>query len=714
MRNPGRTSRSLAINSLRDFIGSEFADADRARALIAEFLRQKTYRQDFCLELFSVARGETRSPWATRRLAVLMLENQILRLRSNDPRAVDFLLTQLKLKSIGPNQSVSKSVLREGFTTTNPLRFIGELKHKLQRLNRIHQLIQGQKTSPSALREFITSARSDCKLSLARYLFSPVEVVAEILRQVRVTQGIRDLATSESRHVKEELKHQFELLPNFEAGILKRLCATGYIYWVAKKTSGQIHSLVEYPLTTVVLVIKPPGSDLEFEVKRAGRKGPRSLDIVYERGGYTVPPSHRLDGGSMQSLLRYESNHGAKFAAIYRLVHGCAAPIGNYVSRSTINTIPTRNGEVPTSAFFTDPQVFGEGFRGMRIAMKKSVAAFKEEGCHWIPQIPGDLGLTAQYIGQVAPSQAIISGTSSFRLDKLATYLSSTGPESYFKEGLGVSYSKDEAKSFADMLLEEVLGSYKPPKDRYQDHDQYVTAAFSSSKNRARADDVYLSLVKQIAKFWGTMLAVRAYSAGESLVARNVGLKSFWNQGKWDVKIIFMDHDALVIPNPRNGHFFAHGDIPNMRLDERHVWGRWMPERFAASEVGCLQTIYRVNPKLDQRGEILARAELKAAYDKTQQTLLLNPEMQRLFSKRLVTHLRDWDVLVDGYLKMNGDRAAASRWQRSMKRKLAAKGYREDMFAAYVGVIEKNKEFLSRYSFLFSSDAEARSDLSAK
>jgi hypothetical protein len=210
------------------------------------------------------------------------------------------------------------------------------------------------------------------------------------------------------------------------------------------------------------------------------------------------------------------------------------------------------------------------------------------------------------------------------------------------------------------------------------------------------------------------MLAVRAYSAGESLVARNVGLKSFWNQGKWDVKLVFMDHDALVIPNPRNGHFFAHGDIPNMRLDERHVWGRWMPERFAASDVGCLQNIYRVNQKLDQRGEILARAELKAAYDKTQQALLLNPEMQRLFSKHLIAHLRDWDVLVDGYLRMNGDRAAASRWQRSMKRKLAAKGYRKDMFAAYVGVIEKNKEFLTRYSFLFSSNAEARSNPGAK
>src|SRR6185295_5101303 len=157
MRNPGRTSRSLAINSLRAFVGSEFADADQAWVLIEEFLRLQTYKQDFCLKLFSVARGETRAPWATRRLAVLMLENQILRVRANDSRTIDFLLTQLNLKSTRPIQSVSNSVLREGFTTTNPLRFMGELKHKLQRLNRIHQLIQGQKTSATALFEFIAS-----------------------------------------------------------------------------------------------------------------------------------------------------------------------------------------------------------------------------------------------------------------------------------------------------------------------------------------------------------------------------------------------------------------------------------------------------------------------------------------------------------------------------------------------------------------------------
>ena len=707
MTNPGRIPRGSSRSRLFSLLEAEFPDASQAYDLFDEFLRQQTYHQDFCLKLLATARGETGAPWEIRRLATLMLEHQTLKLHSNNPEDFDFLLTQLKLKqSSAIDQAIVSSVLREGFTTTEPRGFICELKRKLKRLGRVHDQIRGSRTSHHALREFVALSQSDCKLSLTRYLFRPEEVVDEILRHVRITDGVRDIDPSASRHVSEEMKCELDRLPDFEASILKRLCATGDIYWVAEKTSSEINSLVEYPLTTVVLAIKPPGSDLELEIKRAGRKGEHSLNVVYERRGYTVPPTHRLEGGSMRGLLRYEANHGSKLGAIYRLVHRTAAPMGVHVSRSTINSLPAQKGLARTLSYFTEPRLFGEGFRGMRIAMKESVAAFRHEGSAGVPEIPGELGLTAQFIGQVGPAQAIISGTSSLRLDKLATYLSPKGPESYFKKGLGIAYSKRAAKTFADTILEEVLGCYEPPAARYQNHDQYVSAALSVPGNRARADEVYLSLIRQIAKFWGTVLAVRAYSCGESFVARNVGLKSFWNDGRWDVKIIFMDHDALVIPNPRNGRFFAHGDVPNMRIDERYIWGRATPERFAASEVGCLQTIYRVGPALDEQGLQLARLELKAAYSKTQHELLTNPELQRLFSRDVVEHLRDWDLLVDGYLQMNGDKVAAGRWERKMKRMLAAKGYRKDMFAAYVEVMEKNREFLTENSFLFGSNGE--------
>jgi hypothetical protein len=705
MRNPRRISRLSPDNRLYNLLQIEFADADEAYELFDAFLRQNTFSKAFCSQLMEVARGEAKEPWETRRLAVLMLENQVLRLGPENLDAFDFLLTELRLKQSGEHQ-VASSVLREGFTTTEVRLFASELRHKLQRLNRVHSRLRGRATSTVALREFIAVSRADCKLSLARYLFTPDEVVEELLTHVEVTDGVRDVNPLESRHIKSETRAALDQLPEFEAGILKRLFETGDVYWVAESTSSEINSLVEYPLTTVVLVIKLPGSDIEFEIKRAGRRGDHALNVVYARNGYTVPPSHRLDGGSMQWLLRYEANHGSKLGAIYRLVHGGEAPIGSYISRSTINSVPTRTTAVPTLRYFTEPRVFGEGFRGMRNAMKESVHAFRKEGNARMPNLPGELGLTAQFIAHVAPAQAIITGTSSFRLDKLASYLAPNGPDTYFKEGLKRDYTKHDAKMFADTILEEVLGSFQPPPVKYPNHSQYLTAVFALPENRARADEIYLSLIKQIAKFWGTLLGVRGYSCGESFVARNVGLKSCWRGGQWEVKLIFMDHDALVIPNSRSGRFFAHGDVPNMTLDERYIWGRLTPERFAASEVGCLQIIYRVNKELDEASQAVARAELKEAYRQTHYQMMTNSELQNMFSKGVVERLRDWDTLVSGYLQMNGDKVAANRWKRQMKKMLAAGGYEDRMFDAYLQVIEKNRPFLTRQAFLFEAGAE--------
>jgi hypothetical protein len=202
------------------------------------------------------------------------------------------------------------------------------------------------------------------------------------------------------------------------------------------------------------------------------------------------------------------------------------------------------------------------------------------------------------------------------------------------------------------------------------------------------------------------MLAVRGYTRGESFVARNVGLRSFWNKGQWDVRIVFMDHDALVLPNPPSGRFFAHGDVHNMTLDERYIWNRSDPKRFAASEVGCLQRIYHVGPKLDAKAQALAHAELKNAYKKTQHEVLTNPDLQREFCKGLLERLVDWDTLVNGFLKLNGNNAVSNKWKKEMKKMLAAKDYPADALEIYMTAMEKNKAFLVRHSFLFEPNSE--------
>ena len=687
-----------------NLLATEFDEADQAFALFDDFLRHQAYDNAFCERLLTVAKQRSPASWDIRKLAVLMLEHQILKLHPDDEHEFDSLFTQLNLKETrGTNGGIASSVLKEGYSTTDTRQFIREFLDKLARQRRVHDAVRGRKTPDTALRDFIELSRHDCKLSLARYLFTPGEIVDEILSRLRATDGARDLDPSQPWFVEEEIVRANRRLPVFEATILKTLCQTSKIYWASGTTSSEINSLVEYPESAVVLVIKPPGSEIEFEIKRAGRQGDHPLTVVYARKGTAVPPSHRLDGGSMQWLLRYEAKAASELSLIYRLVHGSEAPIPEYVSRSTIYAVPVRDAEVQTLRYFTESQVFEQGFREMRAAMAQSVAAFNAEGYGKFPSLPGDLGLTAQFISVVAPAQAILSGTSSFRLDKLAAYLSSDGAQRYFDENLAIESSRHRSRRFADAILEEILGVYHVPDVRYYTYRQYLTAAFAVSSNRTRADGHYLSFVQQIARFWGTLLAVRGSTRGESFVARNVGLKSVWVAGQWQVKIIFMDHDAVAIPGPRDQDFYPQLALDGMALDETYIWGGLPPEELATSAVGYLQTIYRVSDDLKEQGQSLARVALKDAYKATQHALVTNVTLRSLFDPVFLKRLPDWDTLVTGYLQITRDTPASTKWRDEMRKMLAEKGYDRRTSEAYLDSVTDNRVFLERYSYLFAN-----------
>jgi hypothetical protein len=185
-----------------------------------------------------------------------MLEHQALKLRPDNLEAFDFLFAELKLKV---RHGLSPALLKDGYSTTELRPFIDEFQRRLARLNRVHRQIRGRKTSPAALDEFVEVSRSECKLTLARYLFTPEEVVDRIVRQLRITDGVKDIDVNQERFIGADMERALSRLPNFEAAILRMLCQGPKTYWVSNATSSRINSLVEYPLTTVVLVIKPPG-----------------------------------------------------------------------------------------------------------------------------------------------------------------------------------------------------------------------------------------------------------------------------------------------------------------------------------------------------------------------------------------------------------------------------------------------------------------------
>ena len=113
------------------------------------------------------------------------------------------------------------------------------------------------------------------------------------------------------------------------------------------------------------MTVKPPGSSLEIEIKRAGRRRERPLSIVHDRNGRSVPPSHRLDGGSSADTLQWEAGNAACLAKIYRLVHGSDAPISIVTAITYPDTLPVGDGPCQHLIdYFSDPERLRQRFPG--------------------------------------------------------------------------------------------------------------------------------------------------------------------------------------------------------------------------------------------------------------------------------------------------------------------------------------------------------------
>ncbi|MGH9194111.1 MAG: hypothetical protein ACRD1T_00020 [Acidimicrobiia bacterium] len=690
---------SLAAR-LSELVGEEIDGDGRASTLVHRFLHHRCYQRAFSLELLDIARAAQSWTWDVRRLAVLMLEHQILKLSEDDAVEFGFLLTKLGIKGANADGDVRHGMRKEGYSTTKLAGFIPEFIRRLERLNRVHLAFDKAEISEQALRDFIHASRRDCKSTLMRYVLTPDEVVDRIVGQLKTSTGVSDMRAYNLPDVRGEIEHCLERLPPFEADILRSLCRRSTIYWVSAATSQEINALVECPLNTVVAVVKPPGSGVEFELKRVGVKGGLPLRAVFSRDGVEVPPTHRIYGGSMAYYLRWEAGTAAGLAKIYRLIHQAEAPISRTLSVSTIYGIPVNGREEHVVEYFRKLQDAPE-YEDPRLAMHRSIRAFRQESDVVTPAVGGDLGgdlgLATMFLGQVVPTQSILTGTTSFRLDRLAAYLSAEGPTLYFEQGLNTSFSRSQAKRFADELLEEVLGVVTLQDVVYENHAQYVDAILSVPANRARADRHYLSIMREIGTFWGTLLGMRSYSHGESFVARNVGLKSVWEGGEWRVKIVFMDHDTMYLTGRMCRDFHPLSAIPGMANDGVHIWGF----RRTRGEVELLRTVFRIDPTVEREGHAALRDGLKAAYRKTHEAICHDPDVQGCFFREFVERLPDWDEIAVRYLTTKGDSSTRQAWREETTRLLKAKGYPMELLREYLTGIERHASFLEKYSFIY-------------
>src|SRR5579864_5323805 len=207
-----------------------------------------------------------------------------------------------------------------------------------------------------------------------------------------------------------------------------------------------------------------------------------------------------------------------------------------------------------------------------------------------------------------------------------------------------------------------------------------------------------------------TLLAVRGYSHGESFVSRNVGLRSCWEGGRWQVRIVFMDHDGLTLPGDREEAFRPSRALPAMELDETYAWRRVRP-RVPYQPIGVAELLGRIY-RIDRAGARLAgaalRRELARAYRRTQAAVRRDPRLAALFHPRFVRRLGDWDEVARLLVATPRGGELAPAFAAAVRRLLAGKGYGEELIEEHLAAARDRAEQLRRFAFLYSPARPAR------
>ncbi|MCU1246904.1 MAG: hypothetical protein JWN02_2814, partial [Acidobacteria bacterium] len=574
-----------------------------------------------------------------------------------------------------------------------------QLWSRLQRFARIHRLAAAAGRSDRALRDFIRSAERECRLTLMRSLVGIGDIIRKIEEGIRTVPGLSD--PLRFGHFAPEAKRIIDALPLLERSIVFHLIHDGQTHWARPGTVSDINSLVGLPIGTVVVTVKPPGSSHELEIKRSGRARELPLDVVWARNQYILPSSHHLDGGAMHQLLTFEAANSAFFSRVFREVHGFDAHMSRTLSLATVSTLPTPTGVVEVRDYFNDRGVFGHHYEEMRWNMRLVVKTLAEHDKQTFDPYIGEGELTEDFLRRIQPAQAIQIGTSAFRLDRLADHLQPDGAQHYLCDALGRPFDAGEARRFADEILDEVLGHYEPPAVTWRSHSQYLDAAFRVPANRARAARNYLDTMAQAGRFWGTLLGIRGHTEGESFVARNTGLRTVWEEGRWQVRMIFMDHDSMAFASVDTDVYRPLPSLRDAAKDGKHIFGGAYATYKVRGSLSYLAEIYRAGPSLKRRGGAAFRAATKQAYDRTHRALRRNAGLSQFFREPFLDRLRDWDELVASYLRTPSTRSARTTWRRASRERLLRRGYDGEVADEHLETIRRHAIFLRRIAFLF-------------
>ena len=672
-----------------------------AKAIVSALIERRGYDREFAHGLLDHAR-DPGADWGLRRFAVLAFEHQLLSL---DPAAADEFIPFLARLGFtpAPGARCCTDVFKQGYTTVEPGPFVLQLTSRLARLAPVHEPLRCGNVSPQAIANFEHTSNQECLLTLGRSAFTPEEVVARILRHVRLA-GAQIESLGHVPHFAEEAATATADLPAYEAEILARLLAVANSWWVGSNTGSAFNALVSCPIGTLALVIRPPGSTVEFEIKRVGLRGSHPLTVVFEKRRAPVPPAHRLHGGSASAMMQWEAENSARLSHLYRALYDRPAPIGRVVQLRSIKSVPRVDGsEAPLPAWFEHPAVFGDGFEAMRRAMARSLTAFVEETTEVksVPRSPE--ARTRAFLRHMTPAQCTLIGTSALRLDKVRGWLRGEGLDEYFDLAHGRSPTLDESCRFADAILREILWTYRPPAPAAS-YGSYVAAAFADAENRAAADRSFRAAVASMGKLWGTLLGLGGYTEGEAFVARNVGLKAVWADGAWSTRIVFMDHESTHMIAQRRRDFRPRRALPGMYGDRNHIMGNEPGRRPRRGSLAVLADIYRVDSALRAEGFVAIIAEMRRAYRFARRRMRYDASVRANFQDSLLNSLFAWDAAVDIYRASRVGALQRGRWKGRVRRMMSAYGLAEPLIQEYRHAIRRHARLLRRCPYLFPAD----------
>lgn len=614
----------------------------------------------------------------------MLLEGELLRALHHDEREALRLAVELGLVARRSESAVTTGAAREAeYAASGWPELRGELVQRLAARRwtgeeAAGQLVRGAGRLPEDLLAALARPR---RLVLARHLLAAADVVREVRRRLSISRGLDHPPEGADRGedlALEAADRALAALPAYERAIAEGLLEDDSIYWASPATLATegapelvdpIDGLVVRPPGTVVLVVRPPASDWELELKRAGtmrRAGSRLRPLSIAAA---PAPSHRLVGGSTVAALTWEAVSVARLGAVYRRVHGSEPPMSTVLAIRTVYTVPTADGEAYLLDYFTEPDLFGDGYEPMRAAVEANLATFAREGRE-LDVVPGAIGETTAFLGAMAPAQAAISGTSALRLDRVADALEPAAA------------AADPAT--AERLLEEILGEVARPAGAGPEgpHDP-VGEALGRGENRARADRLYLALAERIGTFWGTLLGVWGTSHGESLTGRNVGLRARWHRGRRQVEIVFMDHDNVCLPTPSRPPPRPRALLAGVVKDALGVFGGAYRGRDHQGSLELLERIYRVGLVERELGRSRLEAAVAAAYRATRAALAADAGLAELLHPELVVR--------------------ADRWEECLRRRRAAASARaDDSGSEEAAALERYGAFLDRRPYLFA------------